>query len=207
MLIVFSSFSKSQPMASFEDRVCQIAKEIFKIESLKSIQLKAIEFLVDGKDVIVLSATGSGKSLIYGVTPFLLKKITVVISLQLDQCSIMQALGVKVVVLNHESQFSFHDIITCQLLYLTPEILITSKIIDMLRQLHQQRRLGIFVVDELHLVYEWGLDFREAYLQIGKVIRKTFPDINVCGLTATLLPEILPTIIQELHLKHDYIYC
>jgi superfamily II DNA helicase RecQ len=44
-------------------------------------------------------------------------------------------------------------------------------------------------VDELHLIDEWGRDFRIAFRIIGKFIRGRFPTrMSVVGLTATLLP-------------------
>ncbi|THU93169.1 hypothetical protein K435DRAFT_592563, partial [Dendrothele bispora CBS 962.96] len=44
-------------------------------------------------------------------------------------------------------------------------------------------------IDEVHLVDEWGRDFRIAFRIIGKFIRGRFPThVAIVGLTATLLP-------------------
>ncbi|KAI0069398.1 hypothetical protein K474DRAFT_1580022, partial [Panus rudis PR-1116 ss-1] len=50
------------------------------------------------------------------------------------------------------------------------------------------KMLGIFAVDEMHLVNQWGKDFRKAYGQI-KTVRAYLPEwTSFLALTATLEP-------------------
>lgn len=49
-------------------------------------------------------------------------------------------------------------------------------------------RVGYFVVDEIHLVYEWGLEFRSKYAMLA-TMRARLPEWTVfVGLTVTLEP-------------------
>ena len=44
-------------------------------------------------------------------------------------------------------------------------------------------------VDEVHLINEWGLDFRLAFGTVGTFLRGRFPaSVSIVGLTATLEP-------------------
>ena len=71
--------SQSQPLGNSVTQLESIKSKL-KITQYKKFQLEAIEALQDGKDVIVVQPTGSGKSLCY-VAPALLNpgKVTLVI--------------------------------------------------------------------------------------------------------------------------------
>ncbi|THU94699.1 hypothetical protein K435DRAFT_562288, partial [Dendrothele bispora CBS 962.96] len=60
-------------------------------------------------------------------------------------------------------------------------------------------------IDEVHLVDEWGHDFRIAFRIIGKFIRGRFPThVSIVGLTATLLPGAPTTsICKSLGFYHN----
>ncbi|KAG6824239.1 hypothetical protein H0H92_007585 [Tricholoma furcatifolium] len=58
--------------------------------------------------------------------------------------------------------------------------------------------ISFFCVDEIHLVYEWGIDFRLAFRHIGMFARSRCPtDISIFGLSATLEPGLITSTICE----------
>lgn len=44
--------------------------------------------------------------------------------------------------------------------------------------------LDRFVIDEIHCVYTWGMDFRYAYRDLD-LLKENYPDVPILGLTAT----------------------
>ena len=50
--------------------------------------------------------------------------------------------------------------------------------------LYHKRKIELFVIDEVHCVYQWGLDFRRDYLGLG-ILKEKYPEVPILGLTAT----------------------
>ncbi|KAJ7173214.1 P-loop containing nucleoside triphosphate hydrolase protein [Mycena filopes] len=63
-------------------------------------------------------------------------------------------------------------------------------------------------VDEIHLIDEWGADFRPHFRHIGQFFRGRLPSsASVLGLSATLLPGApMTTICKSLGMSHDDFY-
>ncbi|OEH79087.1 dead deah box helicase domain-containing protein [Cyclospora cayetanensis] len=77
-----------------------------------------------------------------------------------------------------------------QVLMVTAETLVhSSKLSDALNELNKRRLLRLFVVDEAHLVSQWGEDFREEYTCISS-LKRSFPSIPLLALTASATPEL-----------------
>ena len=84
---------------------------------------------------------------------------------------------------------------TLRLLYLSPEMLVKSNTIALLREC----RVECLVVDEAHCISRWGHDFREEYRQISSV-REQLRNVPVLALTATATRQVRTDIIENLHL-------
>ena len=85
------------------------------------------------------------------------------------------------------------------LLYVTPEQIQTTRMRNILHEMHKLRRFTGFAVDEAHCVSSWGHDFRPAYRNLDW-LRVTFPDVPCLACTATATPRVLKDVEETLHL-------
>jgi len=62
------------------------------------------------------------------------------------------------------------------LLYVAPERLNTSRMLDALSRLHERGLLSLFAIDEAHCVSQWGHDFRPEYRGLS-LLHEQFPSV------------------------------
>lgn len=153
------------------------------------------------RDVFITAPTGAGKSLLFQIPAFYAAEkgdITIVISplkaLMTDQVANLKGEREysKVAFINSDLNFIDRESIIKQckdgeidILYLSPESLLSYDI----RFFIGERKLGLLIIDEAHLITTWGRDFRVDYWFLGNHINKvrkygnyTFP---LVALTAT----------------------
>lgn len=153
------------------------------------------------RDLFLTAPTGSGKSLLFQLPAFYLselKEITIVvsplISLMKDQVSAIQndRKFIKISYLNSELSLLERDFIikdcktgNIDILYMSPELLLSYRI----EYFIGNRKLGLIVIDEAHLVTTWGRDFRVDYWFLGNHLRKVRKYYNnlfpIVAVTAT----------------------
>lgn len=136
------------------------------------------------RDVFVTAPTGSGKSVMFQIPAIYLAEkqnlVTIVISpligLMNDQLSNIRILTDKARVINSdytpvEKEQALLDIKDgdASILYLSPESLLSNTDIT---NLIGDRRIGLVVVDEAHIVATWGKSFRPDYWYLGDFITK-----------------------------------
>lgn len=135
-------------------------------------------------DIIITAPTGAGKSLIFQVPAIHLhekyKLLTIVIcplvSLMYDQVKEIQERGIGFAtyinseISYEERQDRLEGIIEGRysIIYLSPELLLSYNIKDLVGD----RKIGLMVIDEAHLVTSWGRDFRVDYWFLGDHIEK-----------------------------------
>ena len=190
-------------------------QKYFGYDKLKPFQEKVFQY-VDG-DLLILSPTGSGKSLCYQLPALVDIGITIIISplksLIEDQVGQLKKRNINVDFINGD--FNKKDLTDLykklkniegyHLLYLTPEIITTdSKLLTLLKELHKNNKLARLVIDEAHCVSTWGHDFRHSYLNLV-TIKKMFTGIKVMALTATATPKVKEDIIKILELDNPHI--
>lgn len=136
------------------------------------------------RDIFITAPTGAGKSLIFQLPAFYAANngdVTIVVSplkaLMTDQVEILhkQRHYDKVEFLNSDLTLIDRDKIidSCKkgdidILYLSPELLLSYDIHYFLGE----RKLGLLIVDEAHLITTWGRDFRVDYWFLGNHINK-----------------------------------
>lgn len=166
--------------------------ETFEISSLRDEQIRPIHSLLDGRDTMVVSPTGSGKSLMYQIPAVIQKNVTLVIeptvSLIHDQVNKLKSLGILAEYLDStqskkEKQKVYKDLDNnfINILYLTPERLQSESFLCHI----QNTKIEMVVIDECHCVVDWGYSFRDAYLKIGDFIDCLINRPIVAAVTAT----------------------
>ena len=170
--------------------------------------------VLEGRDVLAVMPTGSGKSLCYQLPAILLPGTTVVvsplISLMKDQVDELNRRGIP--------SGALHSMLTAvekrgieqaaragrlRLLYVAPERFASDLFLHVLADL----RVSRFVVDEAHCVSEWGHDFRPDYRRLraaAHLCRRSDGATGrppIAAFTATATPEVRDDITAMLGLE------
>lgn len=180
----------------------EVLQQVFGHRSFRPYQRRAIDELLAGHDVMVLAATGGGKSLCYQVPALLRDGLTVVISplvaLMQDQVRALQTRGVRAACLHAQTSSDEIweirgqiDADELDLLYLTPERVLRTGL---------PPRTSLIAVDEAHCVSLWGHQFRPDYGKLGE-LRSRRPDVPLIALTATASCEAQEDMVRVLHLR------
>ncbi|MCA1993205.1 MAG: ATP-dependent DNA helicase [Coleofasciculus sp. S288] len=197
---------------SNREQIHLIAQSKLGYESLRAGQETAIKSLLEGRDILAVMPTGSGKSAIYQIAGVLIPGSTVVISpllaLQQDQVESISEQDVgKAAVVNStvsasDRQTAFDDLEkgALKFLFLAPEQFNNPETLERL----QNAKPSLFVVDEAHCISEWGHDFRPDYLRLGAVI-ETLGHPRILALTATAAPTVREEIIERLGMRNPQV--
>jgi ATP-dependent DNA helicase RecQ len=188
------------------DAIERLARERLGFERLRPGQLPAVEALVDGRDVLAVLPTGAGKSAIYELAGLLRAGPTVVVSpliaLEDDQLAHLRSAGLHAIVLNSRQSAGSRAaalLAACQpdtFVFLSPEQLANEET----RQTLERAAPGLFVVDEAHLISQWGHDFRPGYMMLGAQAEAVGAPARL-ALTATAAPPVREEIIRRLGLR------
>lgn len=137
------------------------------------------------RDIFVTAPTGSGKSLMFQLPAMYIAEkynlltlvITPLIGLMNDQVEILLNKGYRYArTINSDiSPVIKNEILEdisngdCHILYLSPESLLSRSDIQ---QLIGDRKVGMMVIDESHIVTTWGKQFRPDYWYLGDHVQK-----------------------------------
>ncbi|KAJ3966964.1 P-loop containing nucleoside triphosphate hydrolase protein, partial [Lentinula raphanica] len=92
---------------------------------------------------------------------------------------------------NNSTSLLWTEVQNSQVLLISPELLCNDSVHKQLAATHDstlsfKKRCAVLIVDEAHLVYEWGRSFREAYRYIGELRVQLNSTVRLLALTATL---------------------
>jgi ATP-dependent DNA helicase RecQ len=189
-------------------RIRNVARRVFGHDDLLPGQAEAIRRLADDHDVLLISPTGAGKSLVYQAAGVLSERCTIVVSpllaLQQDQVDGIEAApgGLRAARLSSaESNGERREILArgangeLDFLLLSPEQLANDEVRAEVAALAPR----LVAVDEAHCVSVWGHDFRPDYFRLGELIAD-LGEPRIVAMTATAAPPVRDDIVQRLRM-------
>ena len=187
----------------------RVARSLFGHASWRPGQRAAVGAVLDGRDCLLVAATGSGKSLVYQLPAALQGGLTLVVSpllaLQSDQLEgLPPALRDRGARLSSDQSRSERESTLDraeELLFvvLAPEQLANEEVRRRLRAARPARA----VVDEAHCVSTWGHDFRPDYVRLGQLLTELGEQgaPQLLALTATAAPPVRRDITARLGMR------
>ena len=186
---------------------------LFGVKRFREGQLEAVLAAMRGESMLVVRPTGSGKSLCFQLPAVLSPgSVSVVISplkaLMTDQIRGLQRLQIPATLINSDvgederkRRFKMLEDEGVRLLYVAPERfdpeVARGSDVAKVRAL----RPSYLIVDEAHLVDQWGRDFRPNYGRLAEV-RKALGDPPVLAFTATADRDRQERIKESLGIKN-----
>jgi ATP-dependent DNA helicase RecQ len=188
--------------------IARVARERLGFERLRPGQGEAVRAVLDGRDTLVVMATGAGKSAIYELAGWMIEGATLVISplisLQHDQVEKIDeeqpgeaaAIDASVSETRREERLEELADEELEFLFLAPEQLAREETVEELAAAN----VSLLVVDEAHCISEWGHDFRPDYMRIGPLVER-LGSPTVLALTATASPPVREEIVERLRMS------
>ncbi len=181
-------------------------QEHFGFRRFRPGQIEAVRSAMEGRDVLAVMPTGSGKSLCFQLPALELVGTTVVVSpliaLMKDQADALAARDIRAAVVNStltaaERAKAEEDIAAgrVEFVYTTPEQIASPEFRAVLRK----QIIDLFVVDEAHCVSQWGHDFRPEYLTLWEAV-EDLGRPTVLALTATATADLAEDILVHLRI-------
>lgn len=196
------------PSAPHDGPLAGLLHQAFGFTSFRPGQEEVCRAVVDGRDVLLVMPTGSGKSLCYQLPAIARGGTALVISpliaLMEDQVAKLKGHGFAVERIHSgrnraDSRQACIDYLNgaLQFLFIAPERLRVSGFPEMLAK----RKPTLVAIDEAHCISQWGHDFRPDYRMLGGHL-PTLRPAPVIALTATATPVVQNDIAEQLGLLH-----
>ena len=169
----------------------RILKDVFGFDAFRPGQEQAMDALIAGRNLLAVMPTGSGKSLCFQVPALVKGGLAIVVSpllaLMQDQVAALRLAGVAADAINSAQDREANVAAwrraaegQTRLLYLTPERLMTERMLAALSRLN----ISLIAIDEAHCISQWGPSFRPEYRALTQ-LRDIFPRVPIAALTAT----------------------
>ena len=177
---------------------------VFGFEAFRTGQAEIVSAILEGRDVLAVMPTGSGKSLCYQLPALVRDGLTVVVSpliaLMRNQVAQLCGNGVAAASLNSTNDPAENRAILdrvghgeLRLVYVAPERLLKSEMLDVLKR----ARVAMLAVDEAHCISQWGHDFRPEYAALGAV-QAELGGVQTVAFTATADAATRTDILEKL---------
>jgi ATP-dependent DNA helicase RecQ len=167
---------------------------------------------LDGRDVLAVMPTGSGKSVCYQLPAIVREGLTLVVSpliaLMRGQVAQLRELGVEAASLNSSSEIEERRRIasglrnrSLRLLYVAPERLLRDDVLVSLKE----TSVDCLAIDEAHCVSQWGHDFRPEYLRLREVV-DALNGVQTIAVTATADAPTRSEIASKLFVRKPQVF-
>jgi ATP-dependent DNA helicase RecQ len=184
----------------------------FGFEAFRPGQAEIVAAILDGRDVLAVMPTGSGKSLCYQLPALVRDGLTIVVSpliaLMRNQVAQLRGYGVAAAALNSANEASENRSVLDQiargdlrLVYIAPERLVKTETLALLKR----ARIGLLAVDEAHCISQWGHDFRPEYAALGTV-QAELGAVQTVAFTATADAATRSDILGKLFSREPAVF-
>jgi len=182
---------------------------------LRDDQLTAVDAIVTHhRRVMVVQATGWGKSAVYWISTRLLRNagagptlvVSPLLALMRNQVDAAARAGIAAATINSSNLEDWRAVEerlaadALDVLLISPERLnnprFRSEVLPSVT-----RRIGLLVIDEAHCVSDWGHDFRPDYRRIADVLAGLGDDVPVLATTATANDRVTADVAEQI--GHD----
>ena len=199
---------RSYNQIAFRNRARDILEQAYGADArFHPGQLEAIEFVISGRNSLVVEKTGWGKSLVYFIATKILREggagptliVSPLLALMENQIESAQKIGVGAVTINSDNKDQWVNIYSnfanIDALIISPERLSNERFMDRLAEV---RGIELVVVDEAHSISDWGHDFRPDYQRVSKLIDGLPGNVTVLGTTATANNRVIADIKEQM---------
>jgi ATP-dependent DNA helicase RecQ len=183
-------------------------KQYFGFDTFRPFQKQIVDAMLEGRDVMAVLPTGSGKSLCYQLPAIVTEGTAIVISpliaLMEDQVKSLQAMGIKAAYINSQLPWADQRYIMANfnqydLIYLAPERILKEGFLDALGT----PKISFLIIDEAHCISQWGHAFRPEYRQLS-ILKAKFPNVPTAAFTATATHAVIEDMTLQLTLKNPF---
>ena len=182
----------------------RLLRTTFGFEEFRAGQADIVAAVLDGRDVLAVMPTGSGKSLCYQLPGLLRDGLTIVVSpliaLMRNQVAQLCSYGIAAAALNSANDAAENRLIfdriargELRLVYVAPERLVKSETLEFLKR----AKVTLLAVDEAHCISQWGHDFRPEYAALGTV-QAALGGVQTVAFTATADAATRADILDKL---------
>ncbi|MDP8220869.1 MAG: RecQ family ATP-dependent DNA helicase [Candidatus Stygibacter frigidus] len=177
-------------------------------------QWEAINLIINGKRLLLVEATGWGKSYVYFIATSLLREsgkgmailVSPLLSLMRNQLLAAEKMGINAATINSSNQDEWLEIYDniksnqIDILLVSPERLANKGFVKFLNEF-LLKRLSLLIIDEAHCISDWGHDFRPDYQHLKRIINLLPVNIPVLATTATANDRVVKDIRDQLQKK------
>src|SRR5580658_3979225 len=186
------------------DAAHRTLRATFGFEAFRPGQGEIVTAVLNGRDVLAVMPTGSGKSLCYQLPALLRGGLTVVVSpliaLMRNQVAQLCGYGIPAAALNSANDPAENRAVLdriargeLRLIYVAPERLVRADTLE----LFKRAKVALLAVDEAHCISQWGHDFRPEYAALGSV-QAALGGVQTVAFTATADAATRSDILQKL---------